>query len=381
MRRPLCVVILGSTGSIGTQALEVCAEAPDRVTVVGLAASCDADSLAAQAERFGVPHLALRSPPDRSPTFPAGTALEIGESATVELIDRAAPDLVLNAIGGSAGLHASRATLERGIDLALANKESLVIAGGLLMELASRHSARLIPVDSEHNALAQCLRAGRLEEVRRLVLTASGGPFRGRKRNELAAVTPEEALRHPTWRMGRKITVDSATLMNKGLEIIEAHHLFGLPPESIEVLIHRQSTLHALVEFQDGSSIAHLGPADMRIPIRYALGEPDRWSGPESRFSLSEIGTLDFEEPDHETFPSLQMAYRACRRGGTLPAVLNAANEAAVEGFLAGTIGFLEIFHLVDRAMNEHTPQAADDWARLLRVDRETRDQVARWMS
>jgi 1-deoxy-D-xylulose-5-phosphate reductoisomerase len=310
-----------------------------------------------------------------------GAQLHVGEGSIEELIDRSECDLVLNAIVGAAGLAASRATLERGIDLALANKESLVTAGQLLMSLARERGARLIPVDSEHGALLQCLRAGERAEVRRLLITASGGPFRGRRRAELVRVTPEEALRHPTWRMGPKISIDSATLMNKGLEIIEAHHLFGIPPESIEVLVHPQSVLHALVEFRDGSRICHLGPPDMRIPIRYALGHPARWPAREDDFSLARAGVLEFAEPDHETFPSLQMAYRACREGGTLPAVLNAANEAAVEGFLAGRIPFLEIFHLVERALSEHAPQPADDWTRLLRVDRETRDQVCRWMS
>jgi len=375
------VAILGSTGSVGTQALEVCAEDPSRVSVVGLAARRDAAELCDQARRFAVPHLALVDPPTPPPEIPAGTSLEVGEEAVLDLVDRCSPDLVLNAIVGAAGLPASRRVLERGIDLALANKESLVVAGELLTELARLRGGRLIPVDSEHSALLQCARAGRRDEVRRLVLTASGGPFRGRSREELARVGPEEALRHPTWRMGPKITVDSATLMNKGLEVIEAHHLFGVPVDAIEVLVHPQSVVHALVEFRDGSWLAHLGPPDMRIPLRYALGHPERWPGPPSSFSLSRVGSLTFEEPDHATFPSLEMAYRACAGGGTLPAVLNAANEAAVEGFLAGRIPFPEIFRLVGRALDEHLREPADDWSRLLRVDRETRDRVARWMS
>jgi len=375
------VAILGSTGSIGTQALEVCAEDPTRVEVVALSARRSSDALLAQARRFSVPHLALAEPPPSPPTLPAGAHLAIGEGAVLDLLDRAAPDLVLNAIVGAAGLPASRHTLERGIDLALANKESLVIAGDLLTALAAETGVRLIPVDSEHSALLQCLRAGRIEEVRRLVLTASGGPFRGRRREELERVTPEEALRHPTWRMGPKISVDSATLMNKGLEIIEARHLFPVPPSAIEVVVHPQSAVHALVEFRDGSWLAHLGPPDMRIALRYAFGHPDRWPGPASTFSLARLGALTFEEPDHATFPSLQMAYRACAGGGTLPAALNAANEAAVEGFLAGRIPFPEIFRLVERALDEHVREPADDWSRLLSVDRETRDRVARWMS
>lgn len=383
MSEPLRIVILGSTGSIGRQALEVCAEDTTRVSVVGLAAGSDAGTLLEQQKRFGVPHVALGAEPRVSP---AGGPVDcpVGAEAVLDLIDRAAPDLVLNAIVGAAGLRASERTLERGIDLALANKESIVIAGEFLADLAVRTGARLVPVDSEHSALLQCLRAGRAEEMRRIVLTASGGPFRGRDRESLAAITPTEALRHPTWTMGPKVTVDSATLMNKALEIIEAHHLFGIPPDRIEVVVHPESVVHSLVEFRDGSWIGHLGPPDMRIPIRYALGHPERWDGPRNDFSLTSVAALHFEEPDHDTFPSLQFAYRACRGGGTLPAVLNAANEVAVAAFLDEKIGFLDIFDLVERAMDEPCSGpdgSATDVGALLDVDRETRDRVARWIS
>ena len=384
---PLRIALLGSTGSIGVQTLEVCAEDARRVEVVALAAGTNGTVLAEQARRFQVEHLALAhfaSPEgekaDARPfDLPSDASLEFGAEAVVDLIDRAKPDLVVNAIVGAAGLAASRRTLERGIPLALANKESVVIAGELLMALSKRHGAPIIPIDSEHSALAQCLRAGRREEVRKLILTASGGPFRGRTRKSLQNVSAEEALAHPTWDMGRRISIDSATLMNKGLELIEAHFLFDMPVDQIEVVVHPQSTIHSMVEFQDGSWLAQLGPADMKIPIRTALGHPDRWPSPGESFSLAKIGSLDFEEPDHNTFPSLQLAYQACRRGGTLPAVFNAADEAAVEGFLAGKIPFLQIFELVERAMREHTPEPADDWERLLGVDRQTRERVTSW--
>ena len=376
---PLRIALLGSTGSIGRQTLEVCAEDPSRVEVVALAAGSNLPLVLEQADRFGVPEIALAHEPADS-AAPAGTSrLSFGDEAILDLIDRTAPDLVVNAIVGAAGLRASLRTLERGIPLALANKESIVIAGSLITGMARRGRIPLIPIDSEHSALLQCLRAGDHGEVRRLVLTASGGPFRGRSRAELAQVTPEEALRHPTWDMGRRISIDSATLMNKGLEVIEAHHLFEIDVDRIDVVVHPQSTIHSLVEFQDGSVLAHLGPPDMRIPIRYALGHPARWPAPSQEFSLTRIGRLDFEEPDHTAFPSLQLAYRACRRGGTLPAVLNAADEAAVEGFLTGRIPFLAIFDHVERALREHEPEPADDWTRLLEIDRETRERVITW--
>jgi 1-deoxy-D-xylulose-5-phosphate reductoisomerase len=378
---PLRVALLGSTGSIGVQTLEVCAEDPHRVEVVALAAGTDLAGVLSQAERHGVPHVAVAREPSTPVQPPAGMSLTFGDEAILELIDRSAPDLIINAIVGGAGLPASRRALELGIPLALANKESIVIAGELLTGLARKTGTPLIPIDSEHSALLQCLRAGSRGEVRKLVLTASGGPFRGRDRGALAEVTPEEALRHPTWSMGSRISIDSATLMNKGLEVIEAHHLFEVDVDRIEVVVHPQSVVHSMVEFQDGSWLAHLGPADMKIPIRYALGHPARWEGPPSNFSLAGIGRLDFEEPDHETFPSLQFAYEACRRGGTLPAVFNAADEVAVEAFLAGRISLPRIFEVVERALREHEREPATDWTRLLEIDRETRERVASWTS
>lgn len=378
---PLRVALLGSTGSIGVQTLEVCAEDPHRVEVVALAAGTDLAGVLSQAERHGVPHVAVAREPSTPVQPPAGMSLTFGDEAILELIDRSAPDLIVNAIVGGAGLLASRRALESGIPLALANKESIVIAGELLTGLARKTGTPLIPIDSEHSALLQCLRAGSRGEVRKLVLTASGGPFRGRDRGALAEVTPEEALRHPTWSMGSRISIDSATLMNKGLEVIEAHHLFEVDVDRIEVVVHPQSVVHSMVEFQDGSWLAHLGPADMKIPIRYALGHPTRWESPPANFSLAEIGRLDFEEPDHETFPSLQFAYEACRRGGTLPAVFNAADEVAVEAFLAGRISLPRIFEVVERALREHEREPATDWTRLLEIDRETRERVASWTS
>ncbi len=375
------LAILGSTGSVGTQTLEVCAEQGAQFDVVGLAAGSNAELLCQQAAQFSVPSLLLASPPAEIPTFPTESRLDFGLDALPSLIDRTEPDLVVNAIVGAAGLEISRYCLEQGIPLAIANKESIVIAGSLLVSLARKNDTALIPIDSEHCALHQCLRSGRQQDVRRLLLTASGGPFRGFSHEDLHAVTPEQALRHPNWEMGARITIDSATMMNKGLEIIEAHHLFSIPPERIEVVVHPQSIVHSMVEFHDGSWLAQLGPPDMRIAIRYALGYPERLAAPHSDFSLSQIAQLTFEEPDHHSFPSLELAYRACRRGGTLPAVLNAADEIAVDGFLAEKIAFNGIFEVVERALNEHEVGSADDWNQLLTADRQTRERVTSWIS
>ena len=377
--RPLRVCLLGSTGSIGVQTLEVCEQQGSRVEVVGLAAGRNAERLFEQAAACGARDLVLRDETSLEP--PTGARLDFGDEAVIDLIDRTEPDIVVNAVVGAAGLLASVRTVERGARLALANKESIVIAGEPLLRLARERGAEVIPVDSEHSALLQCLRSGDRSEVRALTLTASGGPFRGSSRSDLENVTPPEALQHPTWSMGSRISIDSATLMNKGLEVIEAHHLFQVSVDQIDVVVHPQSTVHSMVEFVDGSWLAHLGPPDMRVPIRYALSHPLRWPTTPPPFSLAELGRLEFEEPDHKTFPSLELAYRACRGGGTLPAVLNAADEIAVEAFLAGRIPFLKIFDTVERALSEHTRESTDDWNRLLEIDRETRERVTRWIS
>ena len=313
MRR---IALLGATGSIGRQALEIIQGNPELELVAAASGSQPIDGLA--------PHT------------------QVGGDLT-ELLDRAEPDLVLNAVVGFAGLPATLWALEHGIDLALANKESLVAGGELCLEARERGGGGLLPVDSEHSAALQCLEGRAPDTVDSLVLTASGGPFRGRARPELASVTPEQALNHPTWNMGPKITVDSATLANKGLELIEAHFLFDLPYERIEVVVHPQSVVHALVRFRDGASLAHLGYPDMRVPISYALTYPERAATPVLGLDAAAGLVLEFEAPDVDTFPLLQLARQAGELGGTYPCAYNAANEVAVAAFLDGRIGFLEI--------------------------------------
>jgi 1-deoxy-D-xylulose-5-phosphate reductoisomerase len=288
-------------------------------------------------------------------------------------------DLVVTAIVGAAGLAGTLAALEAGKTVALANKETLVLAGELVMELARRRGVAIIPIDSEHSAIFQAMHCGRACEVERVVLTASGGPFRGRSRESLAKVDCKEALNHPTWQMGPKITIDSATLMNKALEVIEAHWLFDLPPERIEVVIHPQSLVHSFVEFRDGSVLAQLSPPDMRLPIQYALTYPERVRGPARRLNWRELGQWHFEQPDHETFPALQLGYEVARRGGTCGAVLNAANEAAVGRFLAGELAFLDIAQACRDVLGNHDYSARPTLEELLQADRWARQEVYRW--
>jgi 1-deoxy-D-xylulose-5-phosphate reductoisomerase len=290
-------------------------------------------------------------------------------------------DVVVTAIVGAAGLAGTWAALEAGKTVAVANKETLVMAGPLVMELAARQGVRILPVDSEHSAIFQALQCGRAAEVERVVLTASGGPFRGRKAADLAEVTPAEALRHPTWRMGPKITVDSATLMNKALEVIEARWLFGLPPERIEVIIHPESMIHSFVEFTDGSVLAQLSPPDMRLPIQYALTYPERVAGPARRLNWSELAAWHFEQPDFETFPAVQLGYEVARRGGTCGAVLNAANEAAVSRFLADELRFLDIPRVCRAVLANHNYSARPTLSELIAVDRWARQEVGRWLT
>ena len=297
---------------------------------------------------------------------------QVGGDLT-ELLERAEPDLVLNAVTGFAGLPATMWALERGIDLALANKESLVAAGELALAAQRRGGGRLLPVDSEHSALFQCLEGRNPEQVDSLVLTASGGPFRGRSREELEDVTPAEALAHPTWNMGPKITIDSATLANKGLELIEAHFLFGVPYERIEIVIHPTSTVHSLVRFRDGAALAHLGYPDMRVPISFALTYPDRAPTPVPALDLAGGLTLEFSAPDEETFPLLRLARTAGEKGGTYPCVFNAANEAAVAAFLAGRLSFLGIAAVVADALDAAGGAPVRDLDELIDVDREAR--------
>ena len=372
MRR---ILIVGSTGSIGTQALDVVERNPE-LEVAGLAADSSWELLLEQAKQHGVSRVALADP-DAAARASEHSKVEVlaGPEGLVELITDTDCDLVLNALVGSAGLGPTVAALGEGIDLALANKESLVVGGELVTTLAEATGAQLLPVDSEHSALFQLIAGEPPGTVDRLVLTASGGPFRGR--TELDSVTREEALAHPTWEMGGKITIDSATLMNKGLELIEAHHLFGVPYERIDVVVHPQSIVHAMVHMNDGASLAHLGYPDMRVPISYALNYPDRMDVPVRPLDLVELGALTFEAPDLDSFPCLRLAREAAQAGGTAPCVLNAANEIAVHAFLAGDLSFVGIPRVIESTLSELPAQPVRHFSDLYAADAQARE-VAR---
>src|SRR3954470_12412748 len=365
------LVILGATGSIGEQALEVVA-ASEELAVVGLAAGSRWERVVEQARDHGVPAIALADAEAAAAARGAwnGRTLE-GEVGVRELVADSGADLVLNGVVGSAGLGPTIVALSEGIELALANKESLVVGGDLVTALAEATDTRIIPVDSEHSALFQLVNAESPGPVERLVLTASGGPFRGR--TDLSGITPEEALAHPTWDMGGRITIDSATLMNKGFEMIEAHHLFGTPYERIDVVVHPQSIIHGLVHLNDGASLAHLGYPDMRVPISYALHYPDRADVPVKPLDLAALKELTFEEPDEVAFPCLRLAREAAAAGGTAPCVLNAANEMAVQAFLDGEIGFTAIAEVIERALEAHETRPVRHFSDLYRADAEAR--------
>ena len=370
------VVVLGATGSIGVQALEVIGRS-DELAIAGLSADTRWEPLVAAAKEHGVPRIALVDPAAAEEAAKAwkGEVLS-GEAGVRELVASSGADLALNGIVGSAGLGPSIVALTEGIDLALANKESLVVGGGLVTALAEATGARIIPVDSEHSALFQLIRGEGPGTIDRLVLTASGGPFRGRA--DLTGVTREEALAHPTWDMGGRITIDSATLANKGFEMIEAHHLFGVPYDRIDVLVHPQSIVHSLVHLNDGASIAHLGYPDMAVPISYALHFPERADVPVPQLDLAGLGELTFENPDLDAFPCLRLAREAGEAGGTAPGVLNAADEVAVGAFLDGRIAFTAIPEVVEAtldAMPLTEPTHFDD---LYAADAEARERAAR---
>jgi len=372
------IAILGSTGSIGRMTLEVVASLGPEFRVVALAGGRQRDLLARQCAETGAAAVAVRDEADSGAlrrALPRGTTPDIltGPAGLESLASRPDVDIVLSAVVGGAGLPAALAAVRAGKRLALANKEALVMAGDLVMAEAARCGAQVLPVDSEHSAIFQAMASGRPSEVRRVVLTASGGPFYRRPAEDLAAVTPQQALAHPTWAMGPKITIDSATLLNKALEVIEAHHLFGLEADRIEVIIHRESTVHSLVEFVDGSVVAQMGPPDMRLPIQFALTYPDRRPASWPRLDLEALGRLHFEKPDRVRFPALDLGFEVVRRGGTLGAALSGADEVAVAAFLDGRIRFTEIVPLVERVLRSHRwvarPAiddilAADAWAR-----------------
>lgn len=375
------VAVLGSTGSIGRQALDVAARFPDRLEVVSLAARANAALVAEQARAFGVRRVCLVDAPAAAEAryrLPGVEVLE-GADALEELASAEDADVVLNALVGAAGLRSSVAALGARKRLALANKESLVTGGELVMSLAS--GAELLPVDSEHSAIFQCLVGESPDEVARLWLTASGGPFRGWTRRQLQEATREQALAHPRWTMGPKITVDSATLMNKGLEAIEAHHLFGTDYERIRVVVHPQSTIHSMVEFADGSVKAHLGVTDMRVPIQYALSHPERWDPPVAPLDLAHAGPFSFEEPDADTFRCLTLALEAGRTGGTMPAAMNAANEIAVAAFLEGRCRLTDIDCVVEAVMTAHDPAPLESLEQVAAVDAWARETACEFLA
>ncbi|MBQ9067584.1 MAG: 1-deoxy-D-xylulose-5-phosphate reductoisomerase [Eggerthellaceae bacterium] len=436
------IVVLGCTGSIGTQTLDVVRRHPDKLQVVGLACGTRVSQMLDTAREFGVANCATSSlEASREADVPQGVTLAVGDAAVLDLVCLPEADLVVNSLVGAAGLRASYETLKAGKVLALANKESLVVGGDLLCSAALANSvpvdaaiesggtldppcstarpegrslrqsglshspdsisltleqpvepdsqpvlscldptSLIRPIDSEHGAIFQCLVGERLDEVTALWVTASGGPFRGRTREQLVNVTPEEALAHPTWNMGPKITIDSSTLMNKGLEVIEAHHLFAMSYDKIRVVVQPQSAIHSMVEFSDGSVKAHLGTTDMRIPIQYALSYPDRWDAPVEPLDFTQVGSLEFAPADTETFRCLSLARAAGQTGGTLPCAMNAANERAVAAFLNKSLGYLGIADCVEAVMDAHSVEKVTSIEQLLDVDAWARDKASQYI-
>lgn len=374
----LRVAILGASGSVGTQTLDVCRRHADKVRVTALSVLGSTERLVSAAREFGVSAVAVVDETHgKDPILqelPAGCELGVGTDAALELVTRDDVDCVVCAVVGAAGIRGGYAALKAGKRLGYANKESIVVAGDLLMPLVK--PGALVPIDSEHSAIFQCLRAERPSELERIWLTCSGGPFFGMNREELSHVTATDALRHPTWRMGAKITIDSATLMNKGLEVLEARRIFDAPLERISVLVHRQSRVHSMVEFSDGSVKAQLGPTDMRIPIQYALSYPERWETPCARVDYAALGELTFEPVDEGAFGCLRLAREAGLAGGTIPCVLNAANEVANHAFRKGSCGFLDIERVVERTVDAFTRADVQSLEQLAEVDARARDHA-----
>ena len=380
---PLRVAVLGSTGSIGRNTLDVIAASPGCFSPFLLAAHRSTAAILEQAQIHRPRWVVVVDPAAAADigagALPAGTRLAVGPEALDDLVQSQEVDRVVSAIVGAAGLRSTWAALEAGKTVALANKETLVMAGPLAMRLAERTGGRIVPVDSEHSAIHQALRTGSADEVTRIVLTASGGPFRTRASETLVDVTPAEALKHPTWSMGPKITIDSATMMNKALELIEARWLFDLPAAKLAVLVHPQSIVHSMVEFVDGSVIAQLSPPDMRLPIQYALAHPRRFDSPTRRFDFAQSMTLEFFPPDPDRFPAVRLGHEAAARGGTAGAVLNAANEAAVRGFLDGALRFTDIAEVCARVLDEHPFQPDPSLDDVRRIDAWARQEVVTW--
>ena len=375
------IAVLGSSGSIGTQTLDVCRQHADKLKVTALAVGGRASVLAAQAKEFGVKNCAIGRD-DLAGSADAPEGCRFGFQAVLDLIQADDVDVVVNSLVGAAGLRVSYETLRSGKVLALANKESLVVGGDLIMPMAAQldaragHAGALMPIDSEHGAIYQCLLGEDPKEVAKLWVTASGGPFRGKTAADLRDVTPAQALAHPTWNMGAKISIDSSTLMNKGLEVIEAHHLFNMPYDKIEVVVQPQSAIHSMVEFTDGSVKAHLGTTDMRIPIQFALSFPDRWEAPVQPLDFRTLGSLEFAAPDEKTFRCLALARHAGTVGGTLPCAMNAANEIAVAAFLGEQCSYLGIADCVEAVMEAHRVQMVESLEQLEEVDAWARAQA-----
>jgi 1-deoxy-D-xylulose-5-phosphate reductoisomerase len=381
---PRNVAILGSTGSIGRSTLEVIDGSNGRLRAAALSANASLKQLLEQAHSLR-PRWLVATNAEQAARFdwsslPAETKLLVGPEGLEKIVTEPEIEVVVAAIVGSAGLRGTWAALEAGKTVALANKETLVVAGPLALRLAAQRGATILPVDSEHSAVFQALQAGRREDVKRIILTASGGPFRRHTREQLAHVTVDDALAHPTWDMGPKITIDSATMMNKALEIIEARWLFDLPPERIDVVVHPQSIVHSMVEYNDGSVLAQMSPPDMKLPIQYALSYPERWEGLAAKLDLTETLRLDFEPPDLERFPALGLGYEVARAGGTTGAVLNAANEAAVAGFLEGQLSFPEIVPACRATLDAHNYDPNPTLDDLIRLDAWARKEITRWV-
>ena len=378
------VSILGATGSVGTSTLDLVERNPDNFEVIALTAARNVDALAAAARRSGAKTAVIDDegllPRLREALADTDCKAAGGRQATIAAAAGEA-DWIMAAIVGCAGLEPVMAAVEAGKTVGLANKEALVTAGNLMTDAAARHGATILPVDSEHNAIFQCLAGQSSRSVSRIILTASGGPFRSRSKADMAQVTPAQAVAHPNWSMGAKISVDSATMMNKGLELIEAHHLFGLPSSQLDVVVHPQSIIHSMVEFVDGSILAQLGSADMRVPIAHTLAFPDRMETPAERLDFAAIGRLDFESPDPERFPALRLAREALEAGGSAPVVLNAANEIAVEAFLGGRLDFIGIASLVEEVMAHSTALPPRSIADVIDIDREARHSARHLMS
>lgn len=376
MTKQKTVTVLGSTGSVGSNTLDLIGRTPEKYRVVALTARSDVEGLAAQIDRFR-PDFAVVADASHYTALKervgnTETELAAGEEALVEA-GRRQSDWVMAAIVGAAGLAPTMAAVERGASVALANKECLVCAGDLLMQAAQRAGAKILPTDSEHNAIFQVLEERNRDGIEKIILTASGGPFRDWSTERMAAATPQQAVNHPNWDMGAKISVDSATMMNKGLEIIEAHHLFDLPEDRIDVVVHPQSIIHSMVQYADGSVLAQMGSPDMRVPIAHTLGWPDRIHAPAKRLDFASLSTLTFEGPDQDRFPALRLAREALTAGGTAPPVLNAANEIAVARFLAGEIGFLDIAALVDKVLAQTPAGSIGSLADAVAADAEGR--------